>query len=114
MAEQKLIEERGQVVSKYIKKATDAFTNKQGKEVKAQPEKHIVLVVSGSRLDDERGYVAASLGEYSVTPEVYDKAKFGDKADVIFELKASQNGGGTYNSPVDFKLVEHKADKKTA
>lgn len=72
----RLIVEEGIVVSKIYKEATEAFENREGKLVDAQPEKFIILCASGEKISPDTGIENALVQEYKVSREEFQNFKY--------------------------------------
>lgn len=90
MANSRLIEEGGVIVSKYVKKATEPF-EKNGRQFPAQPEKNILVCVSGESYDKLTGFKGAICLEYAVGADKFDMVKYGDKVQCLYEMTAYGN-----------------------
>ncbi len=71
----KPIKEEGIIISKFIKKATSEWTDKDGRFVAAQPEKKMLTIVSSCEIDKNLGFDGPTLQSYEVDAEVFQKAK---------------------------------------
>lgn len=84
----KPIREKGIIISKKYLEARTARTDYNGKDWPATPEKFLVEVISCDEEDfnKETGIVNGVRLEYPVDKETYEKAKFGDWANVKYIL----------------------------
>lgn len=98
----RMINEKGIVLEKFFKKATDAFTSSDGKAVPAQPERYILKCVSGEEFSKVDGYVNSTVLECKVDKATFDKAQFGSNVCVKYELS---NFGVRADS---VKLIDNK------
>ena len=76
----RMIMEKGMVLEKIFKKATDAFTGSDGCAVAAQPDRYILKCISGEDFSEVDGYSQSTVLEYKVDKATFDKAKFGTNA----------------------------------
>lgn len=82
----RMIMEKGMVLEKIFKKATDAFTGSDGRSVAAQPDRYILKCISGEDFSEVDGYSQSTVLEYKVDKATFDKAKFGTNALVKYEV----------------------------
>lgn len=82
----RLIVEDGIVISKIYKEATTSFTNRDGKEVEAQPERFIILCASGNKISTDTGIENALVQEYKVSREEFQNFKYLQKVQCTYEF----------------------------
>ena len=103
MADMKLIKEEGFVLGREIKKATTAFVSRDGKEVPAQPERHIVHIITSSLVDEKDGMSYMTKMSVPVDVDIYNKCTYLTKVEVLFEYVVTQTGG----VPKPLKVIPH-------
>jgi hypothetical protein len=92
--------EKGVVISKIFKGATNQFTDSTGKTVPAQPDRRYVKVVSSDKFTQENGFEKPAIMEFKVEQEEYDRFKYLSPVIVTFEF-------GTYgNKPISVESAK--------
>lgn len=97
------IMERGIVLSKEFKKATESFKATDGSIIPAQPDRFVVKVASAYACTKDMGLANPTIIDYKVEKEVFDRLTYLQEVEVVFELSSS----GT-NKPVSLKIVATK------
>ena len=82
----RMISEKGLVLEKIFKKATDAFTGSDGRSVAAQPDRYILKAVSGENFNEVDGFKQSTILEYKVDKATFENAKFNSKVLVRYEV----------------------------
>ena len=82
----RMISEKGMVLEKIFKKATDGFTGSDGRAVAPQPDRYILKCVSGEDFNAVDGYSQSTVLEYKVEKAIFDNVKFGSKVLVKYEV----------------------------
>lgn len=82
----RLIVEDGIVISKIYKEATEAFENRDGKLIDAQPEKFIILCASGENINADTGIENALVQEYKVSREEFQNFKYLQKVQCKYDF----------------------------
>lgn len=82
----RMIKEKGIVLEKIFKKATDAFTGSDGRPVPAKPDRYILKCISSEKFNEVDGFEDGTLLEYTVDKNTFDKAKFSTSVLVKYEV----------------------------
>lgn len=95
--------ERGIVLSKEFKKATESFKTSDGSLIPAQPDRYVVKVASAYACTKDMGLNNPTIIDYKVEKEVFDKLVYLQEVEVIFELSTSGA-----SKPVSLKILANK------
>ena len=93
MAEKKLIMEKGFVLGREIKEATEEFVSRDGKIVPAQPKRFVVHVITSSMVDKLDGMSYMTKMSFTVDEDLYKKCTYKIDVEAVFEYVVTQTGG---------------------
>lgn len=82
----RMIKEKGIVLEKILKKATDGFTGSDGRAVAPQPERYILKCISSEEFNEVDGFEQGTILEYKVDKNTFDKAKYQTSVLVKYEV----------------------------
>lgn len=82
----RMINEKGMVLEKIFKKATDGFTGSDGRAIAPQPDRYILKCISGESFNEVDGYSQSTILEYKVDKNTFEKVKFSTSVLVKYEV----------------------------
>ena len=82
----KTFKEKGIVLFREHKKATEAWTDSSGKAVAAQPERWVVGVICSENFNPVEGFVDRIMAEYRVPQKDFANFKYGTEIRAMFEM----------------------------
>ncbi len=94
------IVEKGIVLCKEFKKATEAFKAQDGSFVPEQPDRYIVKVASSYSITKDNGLEQANILDYKVDKDIFEKLQYLSKVEVMYEM----SNGGT-NKPLSLTPI---------
>ena len=101
----KLIMEKGFVLGREIKEATEEFTGKDGNVVPAQPKRFVVHLVTSSKCDEKDGMSYISRMSYKTDEKTYNSLTYLTKVLVTYEYSVLSTGNEIIN-PVAIEILK--------
>jgi len=102
MAAKKLLMEKGLVIGREIKKATEQFVTSDGVVIPAQPDRYIIHVITSSCVDEKDGMQYITEMDFKVTAEEYKQFTYMKQIIATFEFVVTDKGGTS--KPVKLEL----------